>query len=306
MASYSQASFFALSLFILSLFGSSNACGIAIYWGQNGNEGTLAAACATGYYQFINIAFLTTFGSGQTPVLNLAGHCDPPSGTCTTLSNDIRACQNQGIKVFLSLGGGVSSASLSSPDDAKQVANYLWNNFLGGQSSSRPLGDAILDGIDFDIESGSGLYWDDFARALSEFSSQRRVYLSAAPQCPFPDAQLNTAIQTGLFDYVWIQFYNNPPCAYSDNSADNLLASWNQWTSVPSNQIFLGLPAAPAAAGSGYIPPDVLISQVLPYIKTASKYGGVMLWSRYYDDGYSSAIIDSVCSAMMVYACLTK
>ncbi|CAK9175073.1 unnamed protein product [Ilex paraguariensis] len=298
MASYSQASSFALSLFILSLFGSSNACGIATYWGQNGYEGTLASTCATGNYQFINIAFLTTFGSGQTPALNLAGHCYPPSGTCTTLSNDIRACQNQGIKVFLSLGGGVSSTSLSSADDATQVANYLWNNFLGGQSSSRPLGDAILDGIDFDIESGSGLYWDDLARALSGFSSQRRVYLSAAPQCPFPDAHLHTPIQTGLFDYVWIQFYNNPQCEYNNNSPDNLLASWNQWTSVPSNQIFLGLPASPAAAGSGYIPPDVLISQVLPYIKTSSKYGGVMLWSRYYDDWYSSAIIGSACSPM--------
>ncbi|CAK9176956.1 unnamed protein product [Ilex paraguariensis] len=293
MASYSQVSFFALSLFILSLFGSSNAAGIATYWGQNGNEGTLAAACATGNYQFINIAFLTTFGNGQTPVLNLAGHCDPPSGTCTTLSDDIRACQNQGIKVLLSLGGATGSYSLSSADDATQVANYLWNNFLGGQSSSRPLGDAILDGIDFDIESGSGLYWDDLARALSGFSSQRKVYLSAAPQCPFPDANLNTAIQTGLFDYVWIQFYNNQQCEYTTN-ADNLLARWNQWTSVPSNQIFLGLPAATGAAGSGYIPPDVLISQVLPSIKTASNYGGVMLWNRFFDQGYSSAIIGSV------------
>lgn len=48
----------------------------------------------------------------------------------------------------------MGSYSLSSPDDATEVANYLWNNFLGGQSSNRPLGSAVLDGIDFDIESG--------------------------------------------------------------------------------------------------------------------------------------------------------
>ncbi|KAE8022266.1 hypothetical protein FH972_008081 [Carpinus fangiana] len=34
------------------------------------------------------------------------------------------------------------------------------------------------------------------------------------------------------------------------------------------------------------------ISEVLPYIKGSSKYGGVMLWNRYYDklNGYSPAI----------------
>ena len=57
---------------------------------------------------------------------------------------------------------------------------------------------------------------------------------------------------------------------------------------------FLGLPVAPAAAGSGYIEPDVLVSQVLPSIKTSPKYGGVMLWSRYYDNGYSAVILSSV------------
>uniref|UniRef100_A0A6N2LKW9 Uncharacterized protein n=1 Tax=Salix viminalis TaxID=40686 RepID=A0A6N2LKW9_SALVM len=40
-------------------------------------------------YQFVNVAFLSTFGNGQTPDLNLAGHCVPSAGTCTGLSNDI-------------------------------------------------------------------------------------------------------------------------------------------------------------------------------------------------------------------------
>lgn len=58
--------------------------------------------------------------------------------------------------------------------------------------------------------------------------------------------------------------------------------------------IFLGVPAAPEAANSGYIPPDVLTSQVLPAIKTSPKYGGVMVWYRFFDQGYSSAIKGSV------------
>ncbi|GLU21197.1 hypothetical protein SLE2022_373510 [Rubroshorea leprosula] len=286
-----------LSLF-LALIGTSHGGGIAIYWGQNGNEGTLDETCATGRYSYVNIAFLIKFGNGQTPELNLAGHCDPASNGCATVSNGIRSCQSRGIKVMLSIGGGAGTYSLSSSADAKNVADYLWNNYLGGQSSSRPLGDAVLDGIDFDIELGSTGYYDDLARYLSAYSSQgRKVYLTAAPQCPFPDNFLGTALNTGLFDYVWVQFYNNQPCQYSSGNINNIVSSWNQWTSaINAGKIFLGLPASPEAAGSGYIPPNVLTTQIIPVINKSAKYGGVMLWSKYYDDknGYSASIVNSV------------
>ncbi|XP_052171183.1 acidic endochitinase-like [Diospyros lotus] len=283
-------------LLALLLFPFSSHGGvISVYWGQNGGEGSLADACASGNYGIVNLAFLTTFGNGQTPVLNLAGHCDPFSGTCTGLSNDIKACQDRGIKVLLSIGGATGGYTLTSADDARSVADYLWNNYLGGQSSSRPLGDAVLDGIDFDIEGGTTEHWDELAKALASFNQGKKVYLAAAPQCPFPDKWLNGALNTGLFNYVQVQFYNNPSCQYSGN-ADNLKNSWNQWTSIQAEQVFLGLPAAPAAAGSGYIPPDVLVSDVLPTIKSSPKYGGVMLWNRFYDiqNGYSPAIKPSV------------
>ncbi|CBI40449.3 unnamed protein product, partial [Vitis vinifera] len=217
-----------LSLLMLILVRGSDAGGIAIYWGQNGNEGTLAETCGTGNYDFVNIAFLSTFGNGQTPMINLAG--------------------------------GAGSYYLTSKEDAGQVATYLWNNFLGGQSSSRPLGPAVLDGIDFDIEGGTNEHWDDLATFLSGFSKKgKKVYLTAAPQCPFPDAWVGGALKTGLFDYVWVQFYNNPPC-------------------------------------HGFIPVGDLKSTVLPAIKDSAKYGGVMLWSKYYDDqtGYSSSIKSEV------------
>jgi chitinase len=297
MATHSQTlSPLLLSILIaFTLFTSSQAqAGIAVYWGQNGGEGTLAATCATGNYRFVNIGFLTTFGNGRTPVLNLAGHCNPQSGTCTGLSNDIRACQARGIRVLLSLGGASGTYSLSSAADARRVANYLWNAYLGGRTGTRPLGNAVLDGIDFDIESGSGQYWDVLARALSGFSGQRRVYLSAAPQCPIPDTHLGPAIRTGLFDYIWVQFYNNAQCDYR-GSTGNLLARWRQWASVPGGRVFLGLPAAAAAApNGGFIPSNVLISQVLPRIKRSRKYGGVMIWNKFFDKGYSSAIVRSI------------
>ncbi|XP_054809881.1 hevamine-A-like [Prosopis cineraria] len=281
-------------ILLLSLANGSDAGGIAIYWGQNGFEGTLAQACNTGNYQFVILAFLPTFGNGQKPQINLAGHCDPSINGCTGLSSDIKSCQAKGIKVLLSLGGGGGSYFLASSVEAKQVATYLWNNFLGGTSSSRPLGPAVLDGIDFDIEGGTTQHWDELARYPKGYRNKgKKVLLTAAPQCPYPDAWMGNALKTGLFDYVWVQFYNNPPCQYASGSITNLKNAWNQWvSSVPANKIFLGLPASTKAAGSGFIPVSDLTSKVLPAIKGSAKYGGVMLWSRYFDlqTGYSSSI----------------
>ncbi|KAI9110087.1 hypothetical protein K1719_019128 [Acacia pycnantha] len=286
------------SVVLLILAGGSEAGGIAIYWGQNGNEGTLAETCASGNYDFVNIAFLYTFGNGRVPKIDLSGHCDAYSNACKSLSADIKSCQAKGVKVMLSIGGGAGSYSLASSEDARQVAIYLWNNFLGGNSPSRPLGEAVLDGIDFDIEQGTDQHWDDLARYLSGYSSEgKKVYLTAAPQCPFPDAWLGKAVKTGLFDYVWVQFYNNPPCQYSSTDIASLENAWKQWIAdIPSTKVFLGLPASPQAAGSGFIPATDLTSKVLPAIKTAANYGGVMLWSKYYDDqtGYSSSIKSDV------------
>lgn len=303
LASMARNSQTPLLLLVLSaqlvLIRLCHASGVAVYWGQNGNEGTLAETCATGKYKYVNIAFLNKFGNGQTPEINLAGHCNPASNGCTIVSGGITSCQSQGVKVLLSIGGGIGNYSLASPADARAVADYLWHNFLGGKkSTSRPLGDAVLDGIDFDIELGSTQYWDVLARRLKAYSKPRRaVYLAGAPQCPFPDKFLGGALNTGLFDYVWVQFYNNPQCQYSSGNTDNLINSWNKWTtSIKAGLIFLGLPAAPEAAGSGFIPATVLNSEVLPVIKKSPKYGGVMLWSKFYDDqsGYSSSIIGNV------------
>ncbi|XBI20363.1 hypothetical protein VPH35_061672 [Triticum aestivum] len=289
MASRALTPFQFAAILLVALFGKCNAGSIAVYWGQNDGEVSLAKTCASGNYKFVVVAFLPKFGKGQKPELNLAGHCDPSSGGCKSLSKDIHSCQRRGVKVLLSLGGADGSYGLSSRGDARQVAMYLWNTFLGGtSSSSRPLGDAVLDGIDFDIEKGGSKFWGDLARDLKNLD--KGVLLSAAPQCPFPDQWDDGAIRTGLFDFVWVQFYNNPECQISAGRGA-FLAAWKRWESLPIGKLFLGLPASKDAAGTGFVPAGKLKS-VLPLIKGTPKYGGVMLWAKFYDDrtGYSSAI----------------
>nr|KYP32323.1 Acidic endochitinase [Cajanus cajan] len=190
--------------------------GIAVYWGQDSREGDLSVACDTGKYAIVLLAFLNTFGAGRTPAWNFAGHCDNGAlKKCTELESEIKYCQGKGIKVLLSIGGAkdYSNYSLSSAEDAKSVANYLYSNFLSGQWG--PLGSVTLDGIDFDIEVTED-HWDDLARELDYFrqTTGTYFYLSAAPQCPIPVYYLGKAIATKLFDYVFVQFYNNPDCAY--------------------------------------------------------------------------------------------
>ncbi|KAJ0499813.1 putative chitinase [Helianthus annuus] len=264
---------FALTL-SLSLAPISKAGKLVVYWGQDVREGKLVDTCNTGKYGIVNIAFLSQFGRGQPPLMNLAGHCDP--GTphdCDKVSTGIHHCQSLGVKVLLSIGGATDTYSLSSADDARGVANYIWNNFLGGHSNSRPLGDAVLDGVDFDIEQ--------------------------APQCPFPDAKLQRALNTNQFNYIWVQFYNNPQCEFNANNFASFMKSWRQWTSsFPGSKIFIGVPASKSgdAASSGYIPKPQMTSKVIPFAKMSQNYGGVMLWNRYFDglSYYSDAIKSSV------------
>ena len=105
-------------------------------------------------------------------------------------------------------------------------------------------------------------------------------YISAAPQCPFPDAS-NPLSALQSMDFVWVQFYNNGPCNVGQSG---FLDSFKQWSSQLSSgskgpKLYIGAPGCSACAGSGYLAPSDM-SSVISSAKSAgvSNFGGVMLW----------------------------
>lgn len=266
-----------ISLLTIScLIRSSEGSKIGIYWGQNPKSGNLSQICTNSTYDFVVIAFLNFIGSQA--YLELDDHCQKgvPDG-CFVLRSQIKFCQDQGIKVFLSLGGRPSLSS----DDARLVARNIWNDYLGGQSGARPFDNAVLDGIDFHIQSGSNQNLDVLAEALKNYTTadtSKVYYFSAAPLCRIPDYYLDTLIKTGLFDYVWVQFFNDPSCAYSSGNGDNLAESWAQWHSYLgenslNTKLFLGLSGN--ADTIGYIRCKTLRNYVIPYVEEFPNYGGI-------------------------------
>jgi chitinase len=115
------------------------------------------------------LAFVTELsadGAGEGwPAMNLASNCwaasaaQQAAGATGLLDcvgdgfyNQITACQSQGKKVLLSLGGSTGNLAIPSDEKAVEAAHTLWSLFLGGSNATtspiRPFGSVVLDGID--------------------------------------------------------------------------------------------------------------------------------------------------------------
>jgi len=303
MATFINLSIYALlgCVLIQAIFASEPK--LVIYWGQESSsagEQPLATYCATGAYDIIVIGFAYEFpfASGSPtsayPALNFANHCsttyddeNPYLLICPDIAADILTCQSLGVQILMSFGGGVGRYGFDSDAQAITFATTVWDMFLGGNGAVRPFGNAILDGVDLDIEGGATTGYISFIETLRSYyaTANKPYYISSAPQCVFPDGRLGpgtgTALQSAWFDYVWVQFYNNY-CGI-DSPTEFNWATWANWamtTSInPNVKVFIGAPASSDAAGSGYITAAELIALAADAaISNPSVFGGIMLW----------------------------
>jgi len=200
------------------------------------------------------------------------------------MASDIKTCQSKGKIITMSLGGASGAYGLADDNTAKQFADTIWNTFLGGSSTHRPFGDAVLDGVDLDIEGGSSSSYGAFVTQLrSHFNgASKSYYVTGAPQCPFPDAYLNDALSSSHFDAVYVQFYNNYCGLGAFNTSNWNFGSWDNWAKTVSPnknvKVYIGAPASSAAAGSGYVDAATLGKIAATTRAQYSSFGGVMFW----------------------------
>ena len=294
-----------------------------VYWGQNGGgtieNNNLAAYCtATSGIDILVLAFLYQWGNGNNiPSGTIGQSCfistSGQGQNCDSLASAIAQCQSVGVKIILSLGGAVGSYSLQSNAEAAQIGQYLWESYgnSGNTTVQRPFGDVFVNGFDFDIETNNGYsqYYPAMIstlRAAFKTDPSHQYYITGAPQCPIPEPNMGVIIGNSTFDYLWVQFYNNngyapDPCALPFNG--NAPFNYNDWVTYTAGtpsanaKIFIGMPAAPDGATgtpSGetyYINPSQL-SQLVSEYGTATRFGGIMMWSA----GFSDSNVNNGCT----------
>ncbi|KAJ5100454.1 chitinase 2 [Penicillium angulare] len=284
-----------------------------VYWGQNGGgtieNNDLSTYCSsTAGVDIVVLAFLYEYGNGNEIASGIIGQSCSISTSgegsqCDDLAAAITTCQNNGVKVILSLGGAVGAYSLSSQEEAETIGQNLWDAYgnVGNGTVPRPFGSAFVNGWDFDIEASSGnQYYQYMISTLrSNFASDsaNTYYITGAPQCPIPEPNMQQIIVNSQFDYLWVQFYNNPGC--STNGAIN----YDDWVSnvagTPSAdaKIFIGVPAAPdgatgtASGAQYYLEPTALATLVGNYSSNPA-FGGIMMWSA----GFSDSNVNNGCT----------
>ncbi|KAH7929211.1 glycoside hydrolase, partial [Leucogyrophana mollusca] len=273
------------------------------YWGQDAYGGSnpnnpagyqqpISYYCQDDTINTIPIAFLYEFyAQGGLPAIDLANTCNSGvfPGTqllnCSFLAADIEYCQNAGKTVTISLGGATGAVGFTSDTQAAAYAHTIWNLFLGGSSSTRPFGGAVLDGIDMDIEGGSQTGFVSFLNELRTLMNggNKNLFHLTAPQCPYPDAYIGATLNQVKFDAVYVQFYNNY-CGLNQYSNPNdwNFGTWDNWAKTvspnPNVKVYIGAPASSTAAGSGYVSAST-IKTILQQTKSKySSFGGAMLW----------------------------
>lgn len=144
-------------------------------------------------------------------------------------------------------------------------------------------------------------------RTLMDAAGGKKYYLSAAPQCPYPDLYNQDILNNAPMDWVNVQyvtprissicrlltytdfisatrFYNNGcgASSYVPGATDQWnfnFGQWDAWAKAsknPAAKVLLGVPAN-TGAGRGYLSPSAL-QPVIQYSAQYSSFGGVMMW----------------------------
>lgn len=202
-------------------------------------------------------------------------------------------------------GSTYTESGFSSSSTAVSAAQEIWAMFgpvQSGNSTPRPFGNAVVDGFDFDLEDPIENNMEPFAaelRSLTSAASSKAFYMSAAPQCVYPDASDETFLQGEVaFDWLNIQFYNNG-CGVSGYPSQFNYATWDNWVQTvsanPNTKLLIGTPASVHAVNfAQYFPTNDQVAGAISSSKGYNSFAGVMLWDMaqlFGNPGYLDMIV---------------
>ncbi|KAJ6439405.1 class III chitinase [Purpureocillium lavendulum] len=307
----------------LAGFNPSSGKNVAVYWGQNSyNQGSgplaqqrLSYYCSNTNIDIIPVAFMNGITPPITNFANAGDNCTAfPDNknvlSCPQIEADIKGCQTNGKTIILSLGGATyTQGGWGSASAAQTAAQMVWDMFgpvPSGKTVDRPFGSAVVDGFDFDFESTASNLpaFAQKLRSLMDAAGGKKFYLTAAPQCVFPDAANGAALNAVGFDFLMIQFYNNW-CGVSNFNEGSTTQNafnfdvWDNWakTTSPNKNVklLIGVPAAPGAGG-GYTSGSKL-KAAIQWSKAYSNFGGAMMWDMsqlYSNSGFLNEIVSDL------------
>ncbi|KAI0512962.1 glycoside hydrolase superfamily [Xylaria bambusicola] len=311
----SIASILSLAPAALAGFSASATDNISVYWGQNSanganTQGRLKTYCDDNGINIINVSFLVGLKTLSVNFASASDKCTPIDGTsllsCPEIEEDIKYCQKQGKTILLSIGGATYyEGGFSDASSATSKADDVWDLFgPNTDAANRPFGSAVVDGFDFDFEASTQNFVP-FAQRLRDHmdaDSSKAYYLSAAPQCVYPDAAMNDMLNGAIaFDWINIQFYNNfcGVVNFANPNAWNFNV-WDDWahntSKNPNVKVLIGVPAS-QSAGGGYVSASTLDPIIADTKQKYSSFGGIMAWdmSQLYAN---SGFLDSVRSSL--------
>ncbi|WBB75786.1 glycosyl hydrolase family 18 protein [Micromonospora sp. WMMD1128] len=222
---------------------------------------------------------------------------------------DVATLHARGKKVIISVGGERGTISVASSSAAANFANSIVN-LIGAYG---------FDGVDIDLENGVNATY--MAQALRDIRNRTNpnLIITMAPQTIDMQSTGGQYFQLALsikdiLTVVHTQFYNSGAMLGCDNNAAYSQGSVNFLVALACiqlehglrpDQVSLGLPAAPSAAGGGYVNPSV-VNQALDCLAKGTNCGsvrpprtypgirGAMTWSVNWDvtngNGFATTI----------------
>ncbi|MBB6170107.1 chitinase [Nocardiopsis mwathae] len=221
---------------------------------------------------------------------------------------DVAAVRDQGRKVVISVGGELGHVNVTNPTEAANFARTTYDLM-------REYG---FDGVDIDLEHGmNAQYMEEALRSLRSLAGSDLIITMAPQTIDFqaPSYSYYRLAQNAgdIITLVNMQYYNSGSMmgcdqgVYSQGTVDFLTAQAciQLEMGLRPDQVGLGLPAVPRAAGGGHQPPADVV-RALDCLEAGTncasftpdqpygKLGGVMTWSINWDATNGYAFADTI------------